>query len=580
MELIQAQLTGMTIRMPADMPTLLRWFGRLPEAVLRAQPRLCIAYVNALFWTGQTSRAVLWLDAAEAALRDTPAGDTPVEPERERMLGDVTAKHAFRIAALEEDGEHALALCDEARSHLTGEDHNELSIISWARQLAYLSLGRAVEATDSVLERVDQTWMAGFIYLHIPALADAGTLLQLQGKLHAAERLFAQAIDVGNPQDRLVHSSAALAYVYEADLLREWNRLDVALAATRKGLEIAGEVWSPMLRLGGVYHVLARLHLSRGELHEALSALEEAIPGREGRDLPAPVRPAGTIETINGVRFRYMHPWCADAERVRLWLALGEVDRAVQWAEQLERQRQADFIAHSRPYPAQYRQDCEDIARARIALARSRPDEALGMLEPVAVRAQEGGRLSQLIEIKLLQALAYDMRGQRDEEGKALTVLAEAVHLGEAEGFIRSFVDEGPRVASLLSQLRARERRTRTPALAPGTMSYKDRLLAAFEGSGRNRLTSEYEPTPAQAAGQRAGGYIQQGDFLVEPLSQRELEVLGLVAQGASNAEIAEHLVIALNTVKRHISNIFEKLGVSNRTQAVAQARSFGFLEE
>ena len=335
-----------------------------------------------------------------------------------------------------------------------------------------------------------------------------------------------------------------------------------------------------MLNLGGAYQVLARLHLSRRELDEALSALEGAIPGRKVGDLPAPVRPAGTMEAINGVRFRYMHPWCADAERARLWLARGEIDRAARWSKQLERQRRADFIAHGRPYPAPYRRDYEDVARARIALASSRPDEALGMLEPVAVRAREGGRLSQLIEIKLLQALAYGMSGQKGEAEEALTILAEAVHLSEGEGFVRSFVDEGPRVASLLSQLRARERRARTPALAPGTMSYIDLLLDAFEGIGPSSVPSVHEPVPLQAGEQRAGGYIQQGDFLVEPLSQRELEVLGLVAEGASNAEIAEHLVIALNTVKRHVSNIFEKLAVSNRTQAVAQARSLGLFDE
>lgn len=579
-ELIEAQLTEMTIRMPADMPTLLRWFGRLPETVLRAQPRLCIAYVNALFWTGQTSRAVLWLDAAEAALRDTSTDDTPVEPERERMLGDVTGKRAFRVAALEEDGERALALCDEACAHLTGEDHNELSIISWVRQLAYLSLGRAVEATDSVLERVDQTRKAGLVYLHIPALADAGALVQLQGKLRAAERLFAQAIDVGNPRDRIVHSSAALAYIYEADLLREWNRLDEALAAAHKGLEIAGEEWSPMLRLGGVYHVLARLHLTRRELDEAMSALEGVILGREAGDLPAPARPAGTMEAIDGVRFRYMHPWCADAEWVRLWLARGEVDRAARWAERLERQRQADFITQGRPYPAPYRRDCEDVARARIALARSRPDEALELLEPVATRAREGGRLSQLIEIRLLQAMAYDMHSQKGDEQISLNIVAEAVQLGKPEGFIRSFVDEGPPVANLLSRLRARGLRVRTPALDTGILSYLDRLLAAFDSPGRRTATSPHELMPVGVRVQGADVSIQDGEFLIESLSRRELEVLRLLAQGASNAEIADHLVIALNTTKRHISNIFEKLGVSNRTQAVARARSLGLLNE
>jgi LuxR family maltose regulon positive regulatory protein len=156
----------------------------------------------------------------------------------------------------------------------------------------------------------------------------------------------------------------------------------------------------------------------------------------------------------------------------------------------------------------------------------------------MTVRAREGGRLSQLIQIKLLQAQAYGMSGQKGEEGKALTVLAEAVRLGEAEGFIRSFVDEGPLVATLLSQLRARERRARTPALDAGSLSFIDRLLAAFEGIAPNTRPSGHEPAPIQVSRQRAGLTIQHGDFLVEPLSPRELEVLGLLAQGASNAEI------------------------------------------
>jgi LuxR family maltose regulon positive regulatory protein len=603
-DLIQGQLDDLIRVMPTDMSTLRWWLERMPEAVLRTRPRLSIAYVNALWWSDHPSKVLPWLEAAGAALQAPSGGDIPAatardererERERERMLADVTAKRAFVAATYEEDGERSLALADEARSYLCGEDHNELSLISWAREVAHQSLGRSDEALADTLERIEHSRKAGFVYLSIAAVADAGILLQLQGKLGEAEGMFTQAISLGNPEDRLAYSSAASAHIFKAELLREWNRLDEALEAAHKGLEIAGEIWSPVLPRSGTHEVLARLHMSRGELDEALHVLEGAdftpdLAPEDGGygDLPSAAQDLSGLQSTEGAREageiqeRYMHPWCADTERVKVWLARGEVDRAARWAERLVRQRQADLITHGRPYPAQYRRDRQDVARARIALARSKPEEALEMLEPVAVRAQEGGRLGHVIESKLLQALAYRMGGNKGEKGegadeKAFTILEEAVRLGEGEGFIRSFVDEGRPMAELLSQLRALGRRSGVPLFEERTVLYMDRLLAAFEGAGQSKPTSRHLPLPLQASGHNTGA---TGLTLAESLSERELEVLRLLAQGASNADIAEQLVLALNTVKRHVSNIFEKLGTSNRTQAVAQARSLGLIAD
>ena len=170
-------------------------------------------------------------------------------------------------------------------------------------------------------------------------------------------------------------------------------------------------------------------------------------------------------------------------------------------------------------------------------------------------RAAEGQRWSHVIEIRLLQALAYQMA---QEETEALNTLSEAVRLAEPEGYIRRFVDEGTPMENLLYRLRKRD-------LKNGPTPYLDTLLAAFQQERMTRVQSE-ERAQAQA--------------LPEPLSKRELEVLQLLARGASNQEIAQELVIALDTVKRHVSHIFSKLGVNNRVQTVRQAQILGLLDE
>jgi LuxR family maltose regulon positive regulatory protein len=194
-----------------------------------------------------------------------------------------------------------------------------------------------------------------------------------------------------------------------------------------------------------------------------------------------------------------------------------------------------------------------------VLLAQKKPAEALSLLDPLQVSAQQQERWSHVIEMKVLQALAHHLRG---EEQEALTVLAQALHLAEPEGYIRIFVDEGPPMAALLSQLWAQERKQ-------GPTVYLDTVLAAFLPDNM-----ALEPQP-KTAGQRA-----TAQPLLDPLSERELEVLQLIARGDSNPEIAKELVLSVDTVKRHVYNIFPKLGVKNRVKAVAQARTLGLLFE
>ena len=167
--------------------------------------------------------------------------------------------------------------------------------------------------------------------------------------------------------------------------------------------------------------------------------------------------------------------------------------------------------------------------------------------------------------MRVLQALALAAQG---EERGALAALAEALALAAPEGYIRVFLDEGAPLAALFDRLSPTGRRAPSDA-ASLPAAYLDRLREAFHPAGSS----------ARAAGRRAAAQVPAPmPGLVQPLSERELEVLGLLAAGRSNREIAEELVVALDTVKKHVSHVLDKLGAANRTQAVAHARELGLL--
>jgi len=190
------------------------------------------------------------------------------------------------------------------------------------------------------------------------------------------------------------------------------------------------------------------------------------------------------------------------------------------------------------------------LSRAHVLIAQGDPAAALAVLELLRQQMEARGWADERLKTMVLQAVALHLCGERDA---AAQVLDEALALAEPEGFIRIFVDEGAPMAELLAAAAARGAR-------PG---YVRKLLAAIEAEAKSERTISSATGPS---------------LLVEPLSPRELEVLGLIAQGLSNQEIGQRLYLALDTVKGHNRRIFEKLQVQRRTEAIARARELGLL--
>jgi LuxR family maltose regulon positive regulatory protein len=223
-------------------------------------------------------------------------------------------------------------------------------------------------------------------------------------------------------------------------------------------------------------------------------------------------------------------------------MAQGNLAEAALWAQD------SGLMASDEPT---YIQEFAYLTVARVLVAQGRHDDATGLLKRLLQAARESKRQGRVIEILGLQALTLEARG--DGAG-ALDTLEQALALAEPEGYVRVFSDEGAPMAALLAALC-----TRRPTACS---EYTEQLLAAFalETDGQGQAPEGSDPS------------------MVEPLSERELEVLRLVAAGLTNQEIADELVIAVSTVKSHTNHIYGKLGVKNRTQAIAQAGALRLL--
>jgi LuxR family maltose regulon positive regulatory protein len=529
--------------------TMLGWLQALPDELLHSRPVLSVHYAGALLLNGK-------LEGVEARLRDAERWLDTTADGRERLeasSAETRPEPGRRMVVMDEEEFHRLpgwiAIYRAASALALGDVHDTLKYARRALDLVpekdHLGRGAAAGFLALVywrsgdLEAAHRSWSdcmarlrkAGYISDAIGSAISLADIRIAQGRLHEAMSTYERGLQLATEQraHALAVRGTADMYVGMSELEREHNDLSAAtqhLLISKDLGELAGLPQNPYRwRVA-----MARIQEARGDLEGALDLLHEA-ERLYVSDFSPNVRPVVALKT-------------------RVWIAQGRLGEALGWVRE-QRLSAADEVSYLREF--------EHITLARLLLARYKSDrtdssirEAIGLLEHLKKAAEEGGRMGSVIEILVLQVLAHHAQGNIPA---ALIPFQQALTLAEPEGYVRIFLDEGLPMAQLL-------REAATRGILP---DYTGKLLAAFEAQGQGSASASLIPD-----WQRPSSPASQS--LIEPLSQRELELLRLLKTDLSGPEIANQLTIALSTVRTHTKRIYSKLNVKNRRAAVKRA--------
>lgn len=524
-DLIERHMVALMTR--GEMSTLLRWLKLLPETVTRRRPWLLAAEGWIYTFAGSVELVEPLAKQAEQLLREQTPDDAGPRSIAS-VAGNLAAMRAF-VAQIMGDDERAIELARDADRLLPPDEHVARSVIPYTLGRGYRMQGEMFISTG-YFETLLQVGKSAGIWTMAAAYHELAISYKLRGELRRAHTLYLEALQQLDAHHARRMGAAAKIDIGLGDLLREWNELDRARPLIAEAVERM-RPWSNPLDLVVGYTHLVRVLESAGDFDEAWAAW------REGDR----VRRAFAMMPFLSINL--------DLWGVRLWLATGRLVEAQQWVEAWLKTAGGEYALLTR--------ELEAIQAARVLLALDRSAEAIEVLSPYlddAARQQRHGRLLQMLA---LLAIAQQQLGRTPE---ALTTLARALTLAEPEDYVRLFVDEGEPVRRLLIEVRAQiDGRAASSEQRARLLPYIDRVLAAFKTAA-----------PAAAASNQS---------LIEPLSERELEVLRLLAQGLSNAQIADRLVVAVGTIKTHIHNIYGKLGAQNRAQAVTRANELHLLK-
>lgn len=512
--------------------TLTKWIQALPEDFVSNRPKLSMIYAWALLATGQLEEVERSLQSIESSMDASAevvatADWYKLDPEVKGALAEVIViRSALSISQFEID--KALELCqwvlpylnDNSQPFLFNEPLSLRTVVLFNMGIASEYNGEGALAEEALSEAVRLSLEQRNINILPAAMAHLAQLQVVQGQLHQAHQTYRRAIRLASEYSDWPSPMAGAAEIGLGNLYYEWNDLERSLRHLNAGISLA-ERWNHVESLQTGYIGLAKLKHALGDESGAEALLEEL---------------ARTLQQFEG---KYLLP-AVDASRARLWIAQSKLATANSWLQTSNLMLDGEFS---------YFQENDYLIVARLLIAQDRWEEADRLTARLLEFAEEGARRGRVIEVSMLRALVLMGQGKSVRAQETLSnVLAEA----EPEGYVRLFIDEGPPMAQLLFRVAANSTKS----------SYINRLLDLIDvqvaSEGDKPEYSESQP--------------------VEPLSNREIEVLECIDEGLSNREIAQRLTISLSTVKSHTRNIYGKLGVNSRTQALAYARAWGIL--
>ena len=507
-------------------PTWLAWVQALPIEIVQMRPILNVGYAWELMNFGRIAEADIqmkvagqWLDSADGSEEMIVVNEAefPLLPASLANARAYYAQACGDVASTQKYANHTLTIAAESDYHTRGMAGIFLGMAAWAS-------GDLDTAQHALFDGIENLRLSGNIHFALSATFLIAEIKRIQGRLHEAKRVLESGLQQGAAQKGLILQGTANLYLGLSELYREWGETETAVSY-RQQSEALGETaalpdWAHRLCL-----LEAQIKEDAGELDEALVLINKAE--QLYYYIPVPnVRPFSAL-------------------KAQIWIKQNNVAEVQSWVRE-----QNISVTDELTYLDEFKY----ITLARLLIAQFQngridtTDDAEKLLQRLLNAADAGGRIESMLTIYLLQAIAQQAKGDKKS---ARVSLQTAVTLAEPEGYVRIFLKEGTPIAELLTTLKPKKK---------SQQLYVQKLIKGFQ------TQQSFQPASLNR------------HPLPEPLTPRERDVLVLMVDGRSNPEIAAELVIAVTTVKTHVKNIYEKLQVTNRVQAVARCQELNLL--